>query len=171
MIVAVGVFGVVVFLLFRGHAAGPQEAAASGVPPISSPAETTAEASPLRWRWRRRSDDAATSGQQETPAGASRPAADRCDKPAKPGDRCGRCRGGQAGALAAGATHCRPGDKLNKLLQAPRSTPEQRQTIKDEMAKLSKDWLFGPAAFPGDMLCDTYTVKSRRSSWISSAGG
>ncbi len=49
-------------------------------------------------------------------------------------------------------------NQLNKLLQGQIS-PEQRQTIKDEMAKLSKDWLFGPAAFPGDMLCDTYTVK------------
>jgi LysM repeat protein len=32
--------------------------------------------------------------------------------------------------------------------------------IKDEMSKLSKDWLFGPAAFAGDKLCDTYTVRS-----------
>ncbi len=50
-------------------------------------------------------------------------------------------------------------NKLNTLLQS-QASPEQRQTIKDEMARLSKDWLFGPAAYPGDMLCDTYTVKS-----------
>jgi lipoprotein-anchoring transpeptidase ErfK/SrfK len=35
----------------------------------------------------------------------------------------------------------------------------QRQAIKDEMAKLAEAWLFGPAPFAGDKLCETYMVQ------------
>ena len=153
VMVAVGVFALVVFLLFRGHSSGPQEAAASDAPPISGPAGTTADASPSSGA---QTPSAAGRGQTlpgETaglPTSATSPQAPEIDA---------------AVAEAVKLVRSEPGaviqarDKLNKLLQA-QTAPEQRQTIKDEMAKLSKDWLFGPAAFPGDMLCDTYTVKS-----------
>jgi LysM repeat protein len=39
-------------------------------------------------------------------------------------------------------------------------SPQQRETVKSEMAKLADKWLWGPAAFPSDTLCDTYTVRS-----------
>jgi LysM repeat protein len=156
LILAVVVFGGVVFLLFRGHASGPQEAAAGAVPPVSSPAENTGETMPSA-AVETPSGSAPTSGQRQGlpaeaaqgPAGATSP-----QNPAI----------GAAVAEAVNLVRSQPGeiiqarDKLNKLLQAETS-PGQRQTIKDEMAKLSKDWLFGPAAFPGDMLCDTYAVK------------
>ena len=157
VIVAVGVFGLVVFLLFRGHASGPQEAAASDVLPISSPVDTTAEASsPLPGTT---SDGTATPGQQQTlAAGTTQSPMSATSARAPEIDA--------AIAEAVGLVRSEPGaaiparDKLNKLLQTPTTTPEQRQTIKAEMAKLSENWLFGPAAFPGDMLCDTYTVRS-----------
>jgi hypothetical protein len=144
LIVAVAVFGTVVFLLFRGHSPGPQEAAANDASQASA-----VERSP---------GPEAASGQrqiQPTDAGPSSTAA------------TGLQGAGVDAAIteAANLIRSQPGeviqvrDKLNKLLQA-QITPEQRQTIKDEMAKLSKDWLFGPAAFPGDMLCDSYKVKS-----------
>jgi len=49
-------------------------------------------------------------------------------------------------------------DKLNETLSLP-LTPAQEKAVKAEMAALSEEWLFGPAAFAGDTLCDTYTVK------------
>jgi hypothetical protein len=152
VIVAVGVFALVVFLLFRGHSSGPQEAAASDVPPISSPAGTTADASsPLGDQ----TSSAASQGQTLPTETASLPTsvtslqAPEVDAAVAEAIKLVRS---EPGAVIQAR------DKLNKLLQA-QTTPERRQTIKDEMAKLSKDWLFGPAAFPGDMLCDTYTVK------------
>jgi len=68
-------------------------------------------------------------------------------------------------AQAAATLRAEPGrvievrDKLNAVLALPMS-PQQRKAVKEEMTKLSDDWLFGPAAFAGDTLCDTYTVKS-----------
>jgi hypothetical protein len=157
VIVAIGAFGLGVFLLFRSHGAGPQEAAASDMPAISSPADTTAGASsPLLGM---PSDAAAASGQQATPATGtaqlpmSTMSLQAPEVDAAVAETIRLVRSEPGAAIAAR-------DKLNKLLQAPNTSPEQRQTIKDEMARLSKDWLFGPAAFPGDMLCDTYTVKS-----------
>jgi lipoprotein-anchoring transpeptidase ErfK/SrfK len=49
-------------------------------------------------------------------------------------------------------------NNLNDALKLPMSL-QQRQAIKDEMAKLADDWLFGPAVFAGDTLCETYMVK------------
>jgi hypothetical protein len=151
VIVAVGVFGLVVFLLFRGHGSGPQEAAASDVLPISSPGDATSP--PLMGT---PSDTAA--GQQQTLAGGTAQSPMSATSPQAPEIDA-------AVAEVVNLVRSEPGaaiqarDKLNKLLQAPTTTPGQRQTIKDEMARLSKDWLFWPAAFPGDMLCDTYTVR------------
>ncbi len=49
-------------------------------------------------------------------------------------------------------------NKLNEALAMPTSK-EQVQSIKKQMAELSKEWLFGPAVIAGDELCDTFTVK------------
>jgi LysM repeat protein len=49
-------------------------------------------------------------------------------------------------------------NNLNDALKMPMS-PEQRRTVKEEMAKLADGWLFGPAPFAGDTLCETYMVK------------
>jgi LysM repeat protein len=155
-ILAVVAFGAVVFLLFRGHSAGPQEAAASAAPAVSSPVDPAGDSSsgPALGTG---SDPASTSGQEQNPlAGAARPTTGAAGLQSPEVEA--------AIAEAVKLIRSQPADviearnRLNKLLQA-QITPGQRQTIKDEMAKLSKDWLFGPAAFPGDMLCDTYTVK------------
>jgi LysM repeat protein len=156
VVLAVVAFGAVVFLLFRGHASGPQEAVASDVPATSHPADTAndllsppaVEVEP---------DPAPASGpEQNPPAGMAQPAIGALGP-----------QGSEVDAAieeAVKLVRSQPTEiiearnRLNKLLQG-QVTPEQRQTIKDEMAKLSKDWLFGPAAFPGDMLCDTYTVR------------
>jgi LysM repeat protein len=152
-VVAVVGFGAVVFLLFRGHAGGPQDAAASVAPAISNPAGNPADASP-------------PSG-TETPSGGGQGQTLPLDTTSSSTGTAGPQSPEVGAALteALNLIRSQPAeviqvrDKLNKLLQGPAS-PEQRQTIKDELTRLSKDWLFGPAAFPGDMLCDTYTVKS-----------
>ena len=156
LILAIVAFGAVVFLLFRGHTAGPQEAAASGTPAVSTPADTANDSSsgPAVGTG---SDLASTPGQEQSLlAGTAQPASGAIS-----------LQGAEVDAAIADAVkliRSQPADvigarnRLNKLLQA-QITPEQRQMIKDELARLSKDWLFGPAAFPGDMLCDTYTVK------------
>ncbi len=145
VILAVVAFGAVVFLLFRGHGKGPQEAAASGAPAVSTPAVGTG------------SDPVPTSGQEQSLLpGGPQPSTGALSLQATEVDA--------AIADAVKLIRSQPADvigarnQLNKLLQG-QITPEQRQTIKDEMTRLSKDWLFGPAAYPGDMLCDTYTVK------------
>ena len=155
-ILAVVAFGAVVFLLFRSHSAGPQEAAASDAPAVSNPADAVAD-SASGPAGEAGFDPARTSGPgQVPPAGAAQPSTGAISP-----------QGGEVDAAVAEAmklVRSQPAEviearnRLNKLLQA-QITPEQRQTIKDEMTKLSKDWLFGPAAFPGDLLCDTYTVK------------
>jgi len=49
-------------------------------------------------------------------------------------------------------------DKLNETL-ALEMSPDQRRAVKAEMAKLADEWLFGPSAYAGDKLCETYRVK------------
>jgi LysM repeat protein len=156
LILAIVAFGAVVFLLFRGHGAGPREAAASGAPSVSTPADTAGGSSAGR-AVETGSDPAAASGQEQSllaNAASPSPGATSPQNPevdAAIAEAVKLIRSQPADVIAAR-------NQLNKLLQSPIS-PEQRQTIKDEMARLSKDWLFGPAAYPGDMLCDTYTVR------------
>lgn len=49
-------------------------------------------------------------------------------------------------------------DKFNETLSMEMS-PAQRRAVKSEMAKLSEEWLFGPSAYAGDKLCETYRVQ------------
>jgi LysM repeat protein len=157
VIVAVAVFGLVVFLLFRGHSSGPQGAAANDAPPVSGMPESPSEASsPSMAGILPGSVTTADQGQTQ-PTGVLQ-SSTTVTAPRGSGIDA-------AIAEAVSLVRTQPGEiiqvrnGLNKLLQG-QTTPEQKQTIKDEMAKLSKDWLFGPAAYPGDMLCDTYTVRS-----------
>jgi hypothetical protein len=153
VVVAVVGFGVIVFLLFRGHASGPQDAAARDAASTSSPADTAGGAS--------------TSMGGQTPSGGGQGQTPPTETGLLPTGAANLQTSEVDAAIAETVNRIRsqPGEvvqvrnSLNKLLQGQIS-PVQRQTIKEEMATLSKDWLFGPAAFPGDMLCDTYTVKS-----------
>ncbi len=144
VILALVVFAGLVFLLFRGRLSGPKEAVASDTPTVSPETDSGGPAAPMT-----ASDAGAPVGQGQNPPEATSPQ---------------RPQVAAAITEAVNLIRSQPGDiirardKLNKLLQGE-TTPEQRQTIKDEMARLSKDWLFGPAAFPGDPLCDTYTVR------------
>ncbi len=148
VILAVVVFAGLVFLLFRGRLSGPQDAVASDTTTVSPETDSGGPAAPMT-AVGTASEAGASVGPGQSPADATSPQRPEVDA---------------ALAEAVNLIRSQPGDvirardKLNKLLQGE-TTPEQRRTIKDEMARLSKDWLFGPAAFPGDMLCDTYTVR------------
>jgi lipoprotein-anchoring transpeptidase ErfK/SrfK len=165
--VAVLVFAGAVFLLFRGRSAGPKEAAAAGLPvtpvvaasepaprlavdtesrpepPVESPVESAVQAPAPR--------------PVAVPPTGGLPAAVAAPSPAE-------AQAGAAIAEAMALLHAQPSDtiaarnKLNQTLSMS-LTPQQRQTVKTEMAKLAESWLFGPAAFAGDTLCDTYLVK------------
>jgi len=158
VVLTVVLFGSVVFLLFRGHSSAPQEAAAGEVSRPALPADDAAQSA---------SGPVVEAPPAPAPVSDAAPPVALASAPAVvPAEAAGPAS--ETDAAITDAVHLvrsQPGevirvrDQLNKLLQG-RTTPPQRQKIKEEMAKLSQDWLFGPAAFPGDMLCDTYTVKS-----------
>jgi LysM repeat protein len=164
VVVALAVFGVVVFLLFRGRTTGPQEAAASGgapaVSPASDPGHGGGPPAPASNPQPNLAGVVPVSAQAPTGTSAvagaptTAPAIDGLANPAVD----------SALAEATAMVKSQPSriiearDKLNAALKMPMSVP-QRQAIKDEMGKLAADWLFGPAHFAGDTLCDTYTVK------------
>ena len=50
-------------------------------------------------------------------------------------------------------------DKFNEALRLPMSA-EQRAGVKDQLSKLSEQWLFSRTVLPGDPLCESYLVKS-----------
>jgi len=50
-------------------------------------------------------------------------------------------------------------NKLNEALRMPLSV-EQRSSVKEQLSKLSDQWLFTRTVVPGDQLCETYLVKS-----------
>ena len=156
VVVAVIGFGAVVFLLFRSRGAGPQGAAASDTPPAVSPADNPADPAPALTTEIPPGGAPAFGQEQPLTEGTAPPA------PGAVGLRVPEVDAGLTEVV--NLIRAQPGEviqarnKLNKLLQGQASL-EQRQSIKDQMARLSKDWLFGPAVFPGDMLCDTYTIK------------
>jgi LysM repeat protein len=49
-------------------------------------------------------------------------------------------------------------DKLNQALRMPMS-PQQRSSVKDQLSKLSDQWLFSRTVAPEDPLCESYQVK------------
>lgn len=166
LIVAIVLFAGMIFLLFRGHSSGPQETVADGM--IPEP-RVTAESSPV----------VPVSQPVVNPISESQPVASPQNPPSVPAQAQPavvsqppvvpaeapnpQAEGAIAEALSLLQTQ--PGavidvrNRLNKVLAMPLS-PQQRETVKSEMAKLADKWLFGPAAFPSDTLCDTYTVRS-----------
>ncbi|MBM4025975.1 MAG: hypothetical protein FJ280_11310 [Planctomycetes bacterium] len=169
---AVVVFGGVLFLLFRSHGSGPQEAVAQPVAPPSGADDVNERAAPPLLVGAPRAPADASRPEQsltgEIPVGglsSSSRGPEARDTALRPATSPPNPGVDAALAEAMSLLRTQPGeiiqvrDRLNKLLQG-NATGEQRQRIKDEMAKLSKDWLFGPAAFPGDKLCDTYTVRA-----------
>ncbi len=148
VILAVVMFAGLVFLLFRGRLSGPQEAVASDATTMSPETDSGGPAAPMT-AVGTASEAGASVGQGQSPPDATTPQRPEVEAAITEAVNLIRSQPGDA---------IRARDKLSKLLQGE-TTVGQRQTIKDEMARLSKDWLFGPAAFPGDMLCDTYTVR------------
>jgi LysM repeat protein len=182
---AVILFAAVVFLLFRGDTSAPQEdlagPGAADAPVTQTPERSTprlaAAANPQRASAspdvaaRTMSQQPAQQAPQETadqlpqPAAATPPAQSLPVAPTEPAATPPANVGVEtAVADAMALLQSRPRqiiaarDKLNETLSLP-LTDAQRQTVKAEMAKLSEEWLFGPAAFAGDPLCETYTVK------------
>lgn len=169
VIATVVLFVAVVFLLFRGHSSGPQEAAAGDLRPPAQPAAS--EPDPIESLLGSVANPApapepVASGQ--TPLSAlvqtlPQPAAP-VRSPVGPAD----VPNPEAQAIITEAMSLiqrQPGEvievrnRLNKVLEMPLS-PQQRQTVQSEMARLAEIWLFGPAVLPGDRLTDTYTVRS-----------
>jgi hypothetical protein len=50
-------------------------------------------------------------------------------------------------------------DKLNQALRMPMS-PQQLTSVKDQLSKLSEQWLFSRTVAPEDPLCESYQVRS-----------
>ncbi|HSW00854.1 MAG TPA: L,D-transpeptidase family protein [Sedimentisphaerales bacterium] len=176
LVTAVILFAAVVFLLFRGQSGGPQEATAGNPAPDSSMATesnpaTSAPRPVVQNMTTPESTPAATVLPSQlvasvqtspepavvAPSAVTQPAV----APAAPANP-------QAEATIAEALsqiQSQPGavievrNKLNAVLQMQLS-PQQRERVKAEMANLADKWLFGPASFPNDRLCDTYTVRS-----------
>jgi lipoprotein-anchoring transpeptidase ErfK/SrfK len=152
LVVALLVFGAVVFVLFRGHSGAPQEALAGDTSHDAAAAGAAANET-------RPQPDAPVPAQ---PQPALSPVAGSMSVPATVAEP----NPAVADILskAAALKYSQPGriievrNNLNDALKLSMSA-EQRQTIKDEMARLSEAWLFGPAVFAGDTLCETYMVK------------
>lgn len=179
LVISVGVFAVVVFFMFRGGSSTPQEAgaeetanssAAAAEPARETPklaaVETSTTPEPLT-----RPDPTGT--QVPAPAGSQtqNPAPQETIQPeptvtetAQPTTPPSNEEAAAVIAEAKNLLNSPPRqviaarNKLNEALSMPMS-PRQRQAVKEQMAELSKEWLFGPAAFAGDTLCETYTVQ------------
>lgn len=167
LVLAVVVFGIIGFLLFRQHSSGPREAAAGPPSGDTQPAGNVGEPTPRLAAETEAHGDllASLTSNTESAAVPTPPEPTAVAELPVPAPNPGNAQVDAAIAEVMALMRSRPSeviearDRLNKLLPMP-MTPPQRQTIQSEMAKLANDWLFGPAAFPGDTLCDTYTVKS-----------
>jgi lipoprotein-anchoring transpeptidase ErfK/SrfK len=157
LVAALVVFGAVVFVLFRGHSWLQQEATAGAPVPeansAAAPTQPPAGASDPRPQ-PQTSAPAAVEPQPGSSLAGNSPVADSEPNPTAT----------DILARAIALKQSQPGriiearNNLNDALKLPMSV-QQRQAVKDEMAKLAEDWLFGPAVFSGDTLCETYMVK------------
>ncbi len=183
LVAAVAVFAIVVFLMFRGDSSTPQEAGAGEVTSQANPTSEPARATPRLAAIDTGEAPAAATRPAPAPAHAETPeqtpsepqrqdsvsqdvvqptpvATDLPMPAAPPADE--KVTAVVAEAMSMLNSHPRQviaaRNKLNEALSMP-MPPNQRLTVKEELAKLSKEWLFGPAAFAGDPLCDNYTVQ------------
>jgi LysM repeat protein len=161
LVVALLVFGAVVFVLFRGHSGAPQEASAGNIVheansvgnPVEPAASVAGEAPPQPGT---PMPVPAQSQPGLAPAGSS-PTAPVVSSEPNPAvadilSRAMALKQSQPGRIIEARNN------LGDALKLPMSE-QQRQAVKDEMAKLADDWLFGPAVFASDTLCETYMVK------------
>lgn len=159
LVVALLVFGAVVFVLFRGRSGLPHDASAGGPVPeanaVGKPADPAAGAAndtqsppPARAPAQPQPGVSPAGASAGVPAGDSQPNPVVADILSK----ATALRQSQPGRIIEVRNN------LNDALKLSMSAP-QRQAIKDEMAKLSEQWLFGPAVFAGDTLSETYMVK------------
>jgi len=157
LIIALIVFGAVVFVLFRSSSPGPSNAATGGAPPGVNPADNPEQSTPAPVQTQPQPQPAPLAGQfPASPASpAVVPATQTQSNPAVAAIQ----------AETASLLRSQPGrlievrDKLNGALKMPMSA-EQLQAIKEQLSKVADAWLFGPAVFAGDTLCEGYTVKS-----------
>jgi LysM repeat protein len=161
LIFALAVVAIVVFLLFRGRSRGPKATSAEDAPARQGAVNPIADlaAAPERL-------------QEPTAAQATQPVL-----PPPVEGQSARVPSPVLGTLnqtnpeteaviaeAMALVRAQPGqviearNQLNRVLEMPLML-EQREAVKNEMAKLASEWLFGPAAFAGDTLCDTYVVR------------
>lgn len=169
LVTALVLFAGVVFLLFRGRSSGPQEAAAAHDPAVETQTDVrSGPVAPAPQPAGAVAPDSVTATVPEADASApvqtTPESAVVSQTPAEPAN-VPNPQAQAAIAEALSLLQSQPGavvevrNRLNKVLLMPMS-PQQRETVKSEMAKLAEKWLWGPAAFPGDTLCDTYTVRS-----------
>lgn len=176
LVMAVILFGAVVFLLFRGQSSGPREAnagspapespvvmesnPAAGAPdpvvqtlplPPSTPAATVLP-SQLVAPLQRGAESSVVAPSAVTQSFVAPTSLDNPQAEAAIVEALSQIQS-QPGAVIEVR------NKLNQILQMQLS-PQQREKVKTEMARLADKWLFGPAVFPSDRLCDTYTVRS-----------
>ncbi len=168
LIVTLVLCAAVVSLLFWSRSPGPQEATAGGIAPETPTSdapgpgaaalESSVSADPA-------SEPVVTPEASPTPLAQTQTEVVAVSQPpVQPADAPNlQAQGAIAEALSLLQTQ--PGevivarDRLNKVLSMQLS-PQQQETVKSEMAKLADKWLWGPATFPGDTLCDTYMVRS-----------
>lgn len=183
--ISVVVFVVVVFILFRSSGTVPQEAGANEVTNESRAAAEPARATPTLAAIEPATASVQASrpapvptptptptpmerpvepqGQEPTPQEAAQPttvATDEVLPPAPAVDAKAAAVVAEAMAMLNSPPRqvISARNKLNEALSMPMPA-SQRLAVKEELAKLSKEWLFGPAAFAGDTLCDNYTVQ------------
>lgn len=158
----------VVFLLFRGRSPGPQQAvaetpvpqtAAVGLPdPVAAAPQPAVE---TRTNPQPAVSPAATTQTQlpaqPQPAVATLPAVVPTETPNPQAEVVIAEALSMMQSQPAAVIEVR--NRLNKVLLMPLGA-QQRERVKTEMAKLAEKWLWGPASFPNDTLCDTYTVRS-----------
>ncbi len=182
---AVLVFVVVVFLLFRGGSPGPQEAVANSETAVEDVAsgnrvEETRRATPhlaavesnrpsasAALREAAPAEPEVTTSVQNTPEPTAVPVQTRPVttppveiRPREEGNATVETIIAEGTALLQSRPRkvIAARDKLKEALLLPMST-DQRQHVRQQLGELSEEWLFGPAAFAGDALCENYTVQ------------
>jgi LysM repeat protein len=155
------VFVVVVFLLFRGHSSGPQEVVAGSDAGGASPVTETGREAP-RLAVVETNRPAGTPVTPAPPAAATAPVQEPpvTLAPAAPPNAEVETILAEAKTLIESQPRkvIAARNKLNEAMSLPMN-PDQLRTVKEQLAALSQEWLFGPAAFAGDPLCDNYLVK------------
>lgn len=170
------VFGLIVFLMFRDGSSGPQDASASNETAAPDSAnEPSRAATPLAVETNRPSGRAAPQEapvelEPALPSVQHKPEPEPAVKPVQTAPVEAQPATGPNARVEAiiaegnALLEAQPRrviaarDKFNQAMSLPMSA-QQRHLVKQRLTELSEEWLFGPAVFPGDPLCDNYTVQ------------